>query len=974
MNKVFYIYASRLDELKGLVNPSSRELKELISIIKDDEALTVYFYEKKGSGFLPNPSWLTILKEAGEFDDLVTPVGEFGYAQRIKVCYLAQIAGEKPADVLEILGEMNLTDYFAPCRCIEALINIFETSPHDAISGQWLLWRCLNPRDIDRWYWDVRELIKLMVYFYEHDPNVAFSMAERMFEIWKPEKKDGQILREVEARFNPFEYSELMFKGFEHLWKRMPLRAARLLILALERYIGVCSKTKGFDVSEHFYISIENLDSIDHRESDLIAILVDGICRSVREVVKLQKHPSQTDALFQLLGGLNRQIFLRVEMYLLRFVPANSFCSRISEIVANKDYFDHPALNYEYNLLLKDKADDVNTEAKREFVQSIKQMGVSDVNQFAGWFKDFYGRAHTQVDLDKYEARIRASRLYQVQDVFPDLYKMYQESAGATDLELMPRPIQSGFEACPSPRDNAPITIDEMVALGPEGTIDYLLNPNNYEAKKKEGAPPWHTPKECIDAVFSEVVQRQPSDFISLGLKTLNRLDPEQLTTLLNSIWQGMRGEATPSVDKFWGSYISTIYPFVKENSPDSSYRGSLRAVLDTIREGFSEGPAMMDLQVEDRIIGVWDILECLLEVPAHGDTDDKRDPVQQRCTSVPGNALELLVSLARKCKQLNEDLYVKEFQNRLKDAIGNSLNRFQTRPEVLCTLGSEFSSLYWLIENWIHANLGSLFSAEMWDTIWGTYVSWGRPWCPAFKLLVKEGFYRRAIDRISHDHTYEYGKNPDKGLTEHLVIAYFNGWLKSSDIEIWDYFYKKAHDKFRAHATIFMATGFENLRLEDDAEFIERIRSHWKKRLQVFAENVDLYQEEMKAFVKWVKKSPLPPTETLGLIDMTLRLIQSQLPQQAGVYNLVNRICQLARGNEFVALRCIRMLVPSDQGAGNLYLDELKKLLEYILSLESPEEDIVNEGIRLVDQLGRYHQYEYREFYDALMAKRQSD
>ena len=63
-------------------------------------------------------------------------------------------------------------------------------------------------------------------------------------------------------------------------------------------------------------------------------------------------------------------------------------------------------------------------------------------------------------------------------------------------------------------------------------------------------------------------------------------------------------------------------------------------------------------------------------------------------------------------------------------------------------------------------------------------------------------------------------------------------------------------------------------------------------------------------------------------------------------------------------------MLIPNEQGTGGLYKDELQKLLEHIESLKDPQEDIIKEGIELVDELGRLHQYGYRPFYEALAAK----
>jgi|GEM_PF-6475583 len=971
--KLFYKNAKRLDELKRLENPGSNELAELLSILRDDEALAVYFYEQKGSGFFANPSWLPMLKEAGEFDDLAIPIGGLGFVQRVKAGFLVEMGREKPEEVLEILSEVNTDDNFVQYCCIDALKKMLERTHEHALRGIWLLWRCLRRRDVSASLLVSHDVGELMVQILDHDTDLAFATAEMLFEIWRSEDKGGRAFRDVAARFDASEYSDLMFKYYSRLWAKHPLRAARLLVLILDRYIEVCSKEKDFDVNEHFYIGIDNLEDIDRVDRDLVATLVGAICLSGREV--LSKGPVQIDAMFRLLRRPYGQIFLRIEMFLLRFVPPGTYCSRISEIIGNKEYFDRPAFRHEYNLLLRDRGGDISEEAKAAFVGFIEEMGVSDVGQFAQWFEATHGRKHTQVDLNKYEDRIRAARLYSAHERFAGLYNKYRQSAGATDVELMPRPRHGGFETCPSLIESAPISVEDMLALGPQRTIDYLLDPVNYEAKREAGVQPWHTPNECIAAVFREVARRTPVAFIKLGYEALNRLGPDHFAVLLDSVCQAVRAqgaveaEGAPRGDEFWDAYLALAHHLVQEHGEDSSYRGVSRAVLDTLREGFGDGPGRIDLKAE-RVVAVWEILECLLDTPAHGDSEDRRDPVQQRCSSVPGMALELLVWLARKCKHWNEDSYVNTFRRRLEESLGRVLDRFQGRPEVLCTLGIEFPGLFWLSEDWVRGNLARLFSAETRDITWGTYVSWGRPWRPAFEFLVAGGFYREAIDRIGQKMTYEYGKALDQGLTEHLVIAYFNGWLKISGIEVWEYFLERAPDELRAHAAGFMATGFESPKGEGNEESIGRIRSHWKKRLQVISADAGLYQQEARSLVAWVEHSPLPPRETLELTAATLERTQGKPPQRGGINELVKRICHLAEGNELMALRCIRMLVGNEQGAGSLYEDHLQKLLERIVSLKDPQEGVVKEGIELVDELGRHHQYQYRPYYEALAAR----
>ena len=59
---------------------------------------------------------------------------------------------------------------------------------------------------------------------------------------------------------------------------------------------------------------------------------------------------------------------------------------------------------------------------------------VDDLDNFAEWFKKTRGREYTQKDLDKYESRMKASRLFPMKDQFNELYERYRQRSSATDI------------------------------------------------------------------------------------------------------------------------------------------------------------------------------------------------------------------------------------------------------------------------------------------------------------------------------------------------------------------------------------------------------------------------------------------------------------------------------------------------------------------------------------------------------------
>lgn len=967
MKKPFYENADLLDELKANQQPGQQELNALLSIIENDEELTIYFYgDDKES--LPHKNWIVPLREAGQFQDLLFAHGNLTRSQRYKAAFLAEIASEMPDDVLDILSRVSTSDYFMQHRAVEALAKILDSSPQRAIQGMWVIWRYFGSRERFNWFMNEQQVAEFMVKLVDYDPNQAFAIASLLVEIWVPKTEKKASFREVTARFDAHEYCEMMFKYCKQLWDKHPLRTTEVLIQALNKCIEALSKEKQLDASEEFYFSIENLDSIDRSDRDLVASLTEGICCASRAVI--EKQPGSIKALFDILGLLDKQLFLRIEMYLLRFVPAGTKTDRISKLIADKDLFDGIGCEHEYILLLRDRAGDITQKSRDAFISYVQQIKISNLEAYEKWFEKTRNRKFAVKDRDEYENRLRASKLYQVREVFPDLYEKCKEAGQATDVQLMPRP-RSMCTSAPGPIEESPITVEQMLAMAPTEVLGYLLNKDNFKEPNTVGHTPWYTQEETIFAVFREVLNQRANEFIRLDFDSLDRLKPGRLGIFFRYIWETVNREAGSIGSKFWPPFLLLAKQAVHKHGSDPAYRECLSVIQDMIRIGLKGGQAEFEKD-EANISDIWSLLERLLAYKDLKEQDPtERDPIQRRCTSIPGESLELLVWLARKCKHSKEDYYNDVLCKRVKAVLDRSIADFKGKSEILCTLGIEFSGLFWLNENWLKENINTLFSAENWDTIWGTYVSWGRPWRKAFEYLVHEQVYQKAITRLDQEGTSDSGKSPAKGLAEHLVIAYFNGWLESIDDNVWNMFFENASDELRAYATSFMATGFKSTKEDPKPDYLNRIRSHWHNRLGVFLSDKDAFQKESQELATWVVDCPLPPNEALDLISRTLAYTQGVLGSNKDVYQFVNSIADMAKGNELTVVSCIRMIIVNEfaEQGHSLYKDKLTSLLEYITTIQNPSAKLTRETLGLIDDLGRLHIYIYRKFYEQLNA-----
>jgi len=514
MTKAFYEYVAELDALKQRTNPTADDLSDLLRIIDGDEELAVWFYAENELEAVPGAGWVPLLKKAGQFEELGGVAGKATVLWRFKANYLAKSAAEQPDEVYGIITEVHPYDLLVQSRFLEALVSL---PTEQAVRASWIIWDYLSGREYRVWPWVGKPAAKFMLKSLGSDSNLAFAIARCLLEIWSNEGESSSVLHDVTCRFeNAYEYSGLMFKYFKKVWDEHPFRAVKLLIRILDGYLEEVSKKKGYDVSTHFHVSVENLDSIDGIDRDYEPILIRAICEAGKVVIK--EEPDKTTELVRMLRATDRQIFKRIEMYLLRFVPSGIETARIEEIIADTDLFDSYGFKYEYALLVRDKAADISQARRNAFLELVEQTHVDNVERFAEWFKETRGREYAQEDLEKYENRMRAAKLYPVRKAFSGRYEEYREKAGAEDEELKPRPMV-GPARWVSRTEGSPATVEEMVKKTPSEVFTYLADPSRWEVPK-EGTVHFFNPKEALSSVFcNSAANSQTATFMAFGMR-----------------------------------------------------------------------------------------------------------------------------------------------------------------------------------------------------------------------------------------------------------------------------------------------------------------------------------------------------------------------------------------------------------------------------------------------------------------------
>ncbi|MBC8468933.1 MAG: hypothetical protein H8D56_05630 [Planctomycetes bacterium] len=372
---------------------------ELHKAFVNDEDLACYIYRRNEFKDVPNAKWLRFLREAGEFKDLEAT--EVTRLDQIKAGYLSELAEEKPKEVLDIILCSDAKDAVVKSRFLDVILK----KPSEYISeGTMLINKYLDGRNYESWHFVGEQAAKFMGAIAKVDINKAFDVAKMLLEVWKREKKEV-LSKDIDAKFKPHEYKDLVFKYYKKMWEADGIRAGKQLAEIFDNYLKEIGEDD-YSVQNGFYVKLERVDQIEEKfNRDIIAIVVGGICEVGKAVI--EKQPEKLNELLDYLWNLDKTIFERIVMYLLRLVHEGTQKERISSIIGNRKFLEHRYCSYEYRLLLRDKFEDVDEEAIQVFKTWVEEQIVDEEEKksLSSWFKEREEREVTAKDIEQIENR-----------------------------------------------------------------------------------------------------------------------------------------------------------------------------------------------------------------------------------------------------------------------------------------------------------------------------------------------------------------------------------------------------------------------------------------------------------------------------------------------------------------------------------------------------------------------------------------
>jgi len=961
----FYKNARQLDRLKALLAPGREELGELLGIIKSDEALEFYFYEKNDFGALPTSGWVKLLAEAGEFKVLKGAEATDKPVPRLKARYLAESAREVPEEVLKVTGSIKTKDEWTQGVFLEAVKNMPDAYIE---KGDWIFWEFFRSPRAEVWFYAADRAVELMIKMVDINPDKAFGMAKVLLELRVSGNKDSYS-EEATSHFENYNYQNLIQTYCKKIAGRYPVIATEVLLSLLADYLESVKRKDASEAQGFLYFTVRDLEANDRFDRDFLAMLIEGICEAGKTAV--EKELENLNELFETIRTYHEGIFNRIEMYLLRFANGQTYKERINEIIATRDNFENTYMELEYMRLLKDKFACLTEESISIYKGWIREIHVEDKEKYSRWFVEVNGRAYTDADMEKYENGMRARKLHDVQDVFPELYHEVREKSGWSEEDI--RPWRVGEIRSIDPSENSPKTKGELLEMSVEGVLNFVSDPENYKETGKEWKP--NTPREGLAYEFQMAVKEKSVDYVNASIEEVLKLDEGFLARYFHGIWDAIRDRKVEGFD--WDKYLEKAKAIVGAFAARAEVHSAFQPLVDSLSECFGENNKI-EYTIE-RLEAIYDIVRSLLELKESIDTSYEKDPVQLRGASISGEALSHCVSLGVVCKRDFEQQWASSFRDRIRNAFERALNEIKT-PWTCCTFGADLSRIYWFDREWVEENIGIIVSDEMWNIVWHTYLRWGRPSEDLFLFLARQGFYSKAIDKIEQSDETESSEKIEKKLSDHLVIAYFNGWLENGLGNVYEEFLAKATDSLLGHTSEFFTTGFKYLNEQPDErnkkEIVFRLREYWKQRLNSISSEPERHTEEAKGLTSWIIDSPFETRDVLQLFSRTIAITKGKLGRKGDIGHSINNLCKFAVEDSLTALKCIRKLLVNEylEVYAKYYKDGLEKLLNAIIREKTRNISVFQEAISLIDDFGRLHIYDYANFYDPLNERLQNE
>lgn len=955
--------------MKSWNKPTPEQVDQAVALLVHAEQYR-YFFDR-----LENPEWLEPLRQKGFFRHPPQPIqndeeGTIRFPPWPEARYLARMAQHKPERVAEIIREMDDTDN---ANVLGDLVDAMLAMPAK-LSAPLV-------EKVARWaeqpYWLLPEKLGQLIEHWAKGSQTeeALRVARVLLDVLPGERRMGAVSEEdyrlppePRARFDTWNYEEILEKHYPELVRAAGLPALEVLCDLLEKTIRF-SRTREDDHGPEDYSYVRR-PAIEEHPQNLGHTIKDALVSGARDAAELTVR-SRKATMEEVVDALERRrwkVFRRIALHVLR-VFADRALPLIATRLTNRNLFDDVGTQHEYILLMRACFSRLTEK------DQAKILGWIEAGPDIEWLRERRqgdnGSAPSDEEVTRYREVWQRNRLAWIgsenlpQD-WQERYRTLVEHYGEPEHLEFSMYREGGWVGPTSPK-----SADELKGMSVAEIVGFLKTwrpPDNFF---REPSP------EGLGRVLSSVVAQDPGPF-AVEAKRFQELDPTYVRAVLSGLRDGLKQAGAfdwePVLDLCQWVLAQPREIEGRRVEPmeaDSDWGWTRKAIADLLSAGFEERPGGIAIGLRQR---VWDILKPLTEDPDPTPEHEERyggsnmDPAMLSINTTRGEAMHAVVRYA---------LWVRRHMEGQADAEDQPRRGFDEMPEVREVLdahldvaqepslaihavyGQWFPWLVLLDSKWARDNAKRIFpigqgEEALLEAAWNTYVTlFCSPYDNVLDILREQ--YRHAVERIScrRDDTRWLA---NERLAEHLMVFYWGGKLSLGDLLL-TAFWEKAPDGLRGHAIEFVGRALKQTEGDIPAKILDRLKQLWELRLAIAkkAQQPSDFEKEMAAFGWWLVSDKFDVAWAIAQLSESLQLVHQTEPE----HMVLEHLARTVESHPVESAQCLRIIAEGDREGWKLYAsrDHIRRILE--VALRNPTAG--NEAERIIHNLGSRGYLEFR-------------
>ncbi len=944
----FLSWIAILDEIleKSKSNTlSDNDLMRLTHYIPASIVTHQYFFDK-----LENPEWLEPIWKKGFFKQPPEPIrdeeeGTIRFPPWPEAHYLARMAKYKHELVAQIIKDMEDAENIS---VIEDLVDAALALPPQVSAT--LVEKALKWAENPYLLFSLPDKLGALMAHWAKGGKAeeALQLAKVLLEVLpdrrKPLKEPYFLPPEPKARFDEWDYDQILKNHYLKLVETKPIPAIELLCNLLEKAVKVpLTKESIEDHEDYSYIwrpAIE--DHPQNTDYDIRNILVEGIRDAAETVIRSGEIPLKE--VIDFLESKQWKVFRRIALHLLRIFHEQAK-DLIAERLTDRELFEDADVQHEYVLLLRGNFAALSEEDKRTILKWIEDG--PDIDGFKKRVQEINNREPSGEEIKRYRETWQLTKLAWIgfenlPEDWKNRYEMLVQQYGEPEHPEFPAYMHVGWTGPTSPLD-----AEELKKMSVEEIVKFLrdwIPPENiYGGPSPEG----------LGRVLTSVVGEDPQRFAEKA-DLFCGLDPTYIRALISGFKEALeKYKKTFNWEKVlklcqWVVGQPREIPNRKVNSfeADPDWVRTRREIANLFLKGLRSEKGEIPIKHRKE---VWEILMPLTQDPEPSPEYERKsgmDPATLSINTVRGLALLAIIQYA---------LWVRRYLEKQADGQERLNQGFIEMPEVRDVLEAHLDSAQdpsltirsvygrcfpWLVlldEQWASEHASQIFplneqDQDYFEVAWTSYIVFNKPYDNVLEILREQ--YSHAVEQIGHfEIRVGLLPSPDKRLAEHLMAFYWRGKVSLKD-PMFITFWEKSPEDLRAHALEFIGRSLLQTEGDISNDIIQQLKSLWGFRLKKALESPGKYKKEMGKFGWWFVSQKFDIEWSFKQLLQSLQISDRAEP----VDMILEQLASLVKSYPSESVECIKRIAEKDRKGWKIYSnrEHIRKILQEALKLSN--------------------------------------